>query len=95
MFFNGQGLAKTFSRPSFRIFSSYLNLNQFAPGIFFVFPDTHTGFFFAKNPQKILAINNYFVNETKSRHPNKCLFHWYFENLMASFFITVVFLRQN
>ena len=27
-----------------------------------------------------------FVNETKSGHPNKCLFHWHFENLMGSFF---------
>ena len=26
--------------------------NQFAPGIFLVFPDTHTGLFLAKNPPK-------------------------------------------
>ena len=32
-------------------------------------------YFLAKNPKKFLAINNFFVNETKSRHPNKHLFH--------------------
>ena len=34
-------------------------LNQFAPGIFVVFPDTHTGLFLAKNLKKFLAINNF------------------------------------
>ena len=58
-----------------------VSVNQFTPGIFLVFPDTYmyTGLFLAKNPEKILAINPFF----------------FLENLMASFFITVVFLRQN
>ena len=38
------------------------NVNQFAPGIFLVFPDTHTGLFLAKNPPKFLAINNLFLS---------------------------------
>ena len=53
--------------------------NQFAPGICLVFPDTQAiryGFIFGQKPEKIS-----FVNESKSRHPNKRLFH--FENLMA------------
>ena len=37
-----------------------LCINQFAPGIFLVFPDTHTSLFLAKNLKKILAINNFF-----------------------------------
>ena len=42
---------------------------------FWFFPDIHTGLFLIKNPKKFLAINNFFVNETKYRHPNKRLFH--------------------
>ena len=34
-------------------------LNQFAPEIFLVFTETHTGLFLAKNLNKFLAINIY------------------------------------
>ena len=45
-------------------------------GIFLVFLDPCMGLFLAKNPNKFLAINIFFlVNETKSGHPNKRLFH--------------------
>ena len=40
----------------------------------------HTGLFSVKIQKKILAINNFFVNETKSRQPNKRLIYWNFEN---------------
>ena len=40
--------------------------NQFAPGIFLVFPDAHMGLFLAKNPKKFLAINNFFLSMKRS-----------------------------
>ena len=44
-------------------------VNQFAQGIFLVFPDAHTGLFLAKNPQKILAINNFVGQWNEVRTP--------------------------
>ena len=37
-----------------------VSINQFGPGIFLVFRDTHTGLFLAKNPKIFLAINIFF-----------------------------------
>ena len=61
----------------------FIIFNQFAPGILLVFLNRCTG------------LHVFLANETKSGHPNKRLFHWHFENLIISFFITAVFLRQN
>ena len=47
---------------------------------YYFFRSPRTGLFSVKSRKKILAINNFFVNEMKSRQPNKCLIHWHFEN---------------
>ena len=56
-----------------------------------------TGLFLAKNPQNILAINKFFLSMKLS--PDTQIINTFFidiiENLMVSFFITVVFLLQN
>ena len=38
----------------------FIGFNQFAPGIFLVFPDTHL--FLAKNLKKFLAINKFILS---------------------------------
>ena len=48
-----------------------MSFNQFTSGILLVFPVPRTGLFPVKNQEKFLAINNFFVNETKSGHPTQ------------------------
>ena len=55
-------------------------LNQFTSGNIIGFPGPPYGIIFSEKSEKFLAINYFFVNETKSRHPNKRLFHWHLEN---------------
>ena len=56
-----------------------VTINQFTAGILFFFPVPHAGIFSVKN-QKI----SFWVNETKSRHPNKRLFSLTFRRPLAS-----------
>ena len=49
--------------------------NQFMPGILYFFRSPRTGLFSVKIWKQILAINNFFVNETKSVQLNKRLIH--------------------
>ena len=49
-----------FQHKSMSLYELWFLINQFAPGIFLVFPDTHTGLFLSKNPKKFLAINKTF-----------------------------------
>ena len=55
-------------------------VNQFTLGILYFFWVFVRVYFQWKFGNKFLAINNFFVNETKSGQPNKCLIHWHFEN---------------
>ena len=64
--------------------------------VFVFFPNPRAGLFSVKIQKKFLAINNFFVNETKSGQPNKRLFsltfrelNGYFLLLRSTFFITI------
>ena len=59
--------------------------NQFTSGIFF--PVSRAGLFSVKIQKKFLAINNFFVNETKSGQPNKRLFSLTFREINGYFFL--------
>ena len=56
-------------------------MKGFTSGILFFFSVPCAGLFSVKNRKKFLAINNFFVNETKSGHPNKHLFSLTFREL--------------
>ena len=58
------------------------------------FPVPRAGLFSVKIRKKILAINSFSVNETKSRQPNKFLVNIYRIKWLV-FLIMVIFLPHN
>ena len=48
---------------------------------YYIFPGPPCGIIFSENREKFLAINNFFVNKTKSGQPNKRLFSLTFREL--------------